>query len=230
MTSISKDGYKIVDNIYSKSEIGEILKYLENSNVDRLFGVREFLKSHSSLRSLIFTENLMKEIGKLSRTSKVVKSLYFDKPPQANWIVNWHQDLTINVRKKIPLLGYENWRELKERTVVQPPIKILENIFTIRIHLDDCTEKNGALRVIKSSHREGVIDVRNGIREKIKEEIVCEVGRGGILIMKPLILHSSKRTENNRNRRIIHIEFCDLELPMGLNWNESLLIENTTCA
>lgn len=230
MISIAKDGYKIVNNVYSESEIGEILKYLENSNVDRLFGVREFLKSHPRLRDLTFTENLKKEISKLSRTSKVIKSLYFDKPPQANWIVNWHQDLTINVTKKISHLGYENWRELKERTVVQPPIKVLENIFTIRIHLDDCTEKNGALRVIKSSHTEGVIDIRNGIGEKIEEEIVCEVGRGGILIMKPLILHSSKRTENNKNRRIIHIEFCDLDLPMGLNWNESLLIENMTSA
>ena len=101
---------------------------------------------------------------------------------------------------------------------------MLENIFTIRIHLDNCTKENGALRVIKNSHQKGVIEVKNGIEHLKNQKVICEVEKGGILLMKPLILHSSKRTENDWNRRVIHIEFCDMELPEGLNWTEGQVI------
>ncbi len=99
---------------------------------------------------------------------------------------------------------------------------MLENIFTIRIHLDDCTEENGALRVIENSHREGVIEIKDWVKGKVGEERICEVRKGGILIIKPLILHSSKRTENEKNRRVIHVEFCDMDLPEGLEWKERI--------
>ena len=52
------------------------------------------------------------------------------------------------------------------------------------------------------------------------------VSRGDVLLMKPLILHASKRVQNNTNRRVIHIEFCDKTLPKGITWNESIAIYN----
>lgn len=55
-------------------------------------------------------------------------------------------------------------------------------------------------------------------------EKICEVKKGGILIMKPLVLHSSRRTENQKNRRVIHVEFCDESLPNGLEWKEKIEI------
>ena len=44
----------------------------------------------------------------------VVRSLFFDKTPEANWKVAWHQDLTIVVRNKIEVpqffrLVHERW-------------------------------------------------------------------------------------------------------------------------
>ena len=59
--------------------------------------------------------------------------------------------------------------------------------------------------------------MKEWLKNKEGVERICEVNKGGILIMKPLILHSSKRTENQKNRRVIHIEFTDKELPIGLN-------------
>jgi len=60
------------------------------------------------------------------------------------------------------------------------------------------------------------------MKNKDGTEKICEVKKGGVLIMKPLILHASKRTENQKNRRVIHVEFTDQELPNGLNWNEKI--------
>jgi len=111
---------------------------------------------------------------------------------------------------------------MKARTVVQPNRKFLENIFTIRIHLDDCTKENGALRVIEGSHRHGVIPITEWTKEKQGTERICEVGRGGVLMMRPLILHASKRTENEARRRVIHVEFTGEVLPEGLEWKEGV--------
>lgn len=50
------------------------------------------------------------------------------------------------------LENFAPWTTKQNQFAVQPPIEILENIFTIRIHLDETDENNGALRVIEKSH------------------------------------------------------------------------------
>src|SRR5262245_7189469 len=76
----------------------------------------------------------------------VVRGLFFDKTPRANWKVSWHQDLTIAVRVRIEAPGFGPW-SLKAGVVhVQPPAEILERMATVRLHLDDCSESNGPLR------------------------------------------------------------------------------------
>jgi ectoine hydroxylase-related dioxygenase (phytanoyl-CoA dioxygenase family) len=102
---------------------------------------------------------------------------------------------------------------------VQPPLNFLEPNFTIRIHLDDTTAGNGALRVIPKSHLKGILRPENidGIRNA---EIVCDVPKAGIMIMRPLLLHASNRTTNNQKRRVIHIEFSNKNLPSPLEWSE----------
>jgi len=42
------------------------------------------------------------------------------------------------------------------------------------------------------------------------------------MLMKPLLLHSSGRTVNNNQRRVVHIEFSRQPLPDGLQWAEQL--------
>ena len=57
-------------------------------------------------------------------------------------------------------------------------------------------------------------------KEDFANEVTCEVALGGVLIMKPLIWHSSRRTQNNEKRRVIHLEFSNMELPESLIWGE----------
>ena len=230
-SKLNQKGFEIIESVYSNSEINEILKLVELKGIENKFGVREFLIDNSEIAEKIFTESLIKIIERISpNCKKVIKSIYFDKPPNANWIVNWHQDLTINLSNRKEVENFKNWRTNSERTIVQPNKELLESIFTIRIHLDDCTKENGALRVIEKSHNKGVIKVKEWLQKKNGIEKICEVKKGGILIMKPLILHSSKRTENQKNRRVIHIEFTEKELPIGLNWKEKIEIKKETCA
>ncbi len=220
---LDQTGFVIIESVYAPREVDQLLALLQSGGVAEKFGVREFLSDPPAIAEKVFTDRLRGVIAQISpNCSHSIKSIYFDKPPNANWVVNWHQDLTINLSSKRDTPGYKNWRVGPDRTIVQPDIGLLESIFTIRIHLDDCTAHNGALRIIEGSHRRGVIEMNEWVNNKEGKEIVCEVQRGGVLIMKPLALHASKRAENNARRRVIHVEFTDQQLPPGLEWKERI--------
>lgn len=224
--NLNKIGYQIVEDVYTSMEVTEILSMIDSEVTPNQFGIREFLNDKPNLCKRIFNMKLLQIVKHVSpNCKKAIKSIYFDKPPSANWNVNWHQDLTINLINRNEIDNYKNWRKKDQRFVVQPDKELLENIFTIRIHLDDCSQTNGALRVIENSHSNGVLDIKEWIKDKKGIEKICEVKKGGILLIKPLILHSSRRTENETNRRVIHIEFTDKELPKGLEWKEKLEFE-----
>ncbi len=170
----------------------------------------------------IFNENLKSVLRPLLGNKYfVVKSIYFDKPQTSNWYVSYHQDLTISVDKKLALKGFDFWTTKQNQFSVHPPLNILQNVVTVRIHLDDTDENNGALKVIPKSHSKGIYRPET-IDWTIESEISCNVSKGGIMLMKPLLLHSSGRTTNGRQRRVIHIEFSNQELPSELNWAERL--------
>jgi len=229
-SEIEELGFTTIENIYSTEEVQKIIETINQVDTSKdtfrksndLFAIRQFLKEVPETQNLIFNENLQKVISELfGKNYFVIKSIYFDKPETSNWYVSYHQDLTISVDKKIELDNFKFWTTKQNQFAVQPPIEILENIYTIRIHLDDTDENNGALKVIEKSHLKKIYRPEN-IDWKTEKETTCNVNKGGIMIMKPLTLHSSSRTTNNKKRRVIHIEFSDTNLPKGLNWSEKL--------
>ena len=149
----------------------------------------------------------------------ITKSIYFDKPEKSNWFVAYHQDLTISVDKKVEIENFENWTVKQNQFAVQPPKEILEQNFTIRIHIDKTTKENGALKVLNKSHRKGIVRTES-IEIENEIETICEIKKGGIMIMKPLIFHASSKTTNNERRRVIHLEFSNQKLPNELEWSE----------
>lgn len=187
-----------------------------------LFAIRQFLKELPEVMNLVFNIRLREFISTMFGPDYfVVKSIYFDKPEGSNWYVAYHQDLTISVDKRLDIPGFGPWTVKQNQFAVQPPLDVLENNFTIRIHLDDTDADNGALRVVNGSHRKGIYRPEN-IDWSKEQESVCNVPKGGIMIMKPLLLHSSSRTTNRKKRRVIHIEFSNRELPVGLEWAERI--------
>jgi ectoine hydroxylase-related dioxygenase (phytanoyl-CoA dioxygenase family) len=93
---------------------------------------------------------------------------------------------------------------------------------TVRLHLDDCGADNGPLRVIPGSHAQGILmgDEIAHWRKNITG-VACEVPRGGVLLMRPLILHASSSAKVPGHRRVIHLEYAAGELPGGLEWAEA---------
>ncbi|TPG35327.1 phytanoyl-CoA dioxygenase family protein [Flavobacterium pectinovorum] len=236
-TEIDSKGFTIINNVYSNIEIDKLISLIENITENEtenatfrksqdLFAIRQFHKEIPETLPFIFNENLKNIIeSTFGKDYFITKSIYFDKPEKSNWFVAYHQDLTISVNRKIELDNFVNWTIKQNQFAVQPPKEILENNFTIRIHIDKTTKDNGALKVINNSHSKGILRIEN---LKIEKETICEVEKGGIMIMKPLLFHASNKTTNNERRRVIHIEFSKKELPDGLEWSEKTVLENLT--
>jgi ectoine hydroxylase-related dioxygenase (phytanoyl-CoA dioxygenase family) len=228
LKSITQTGFATIPDVFSEDEIKAILNKIEEADPSKdtfrksedLFAIRQFLKEIPGVGKLIFTPKLKEIIEQLFGEGYfAVKSIYFDKPEKSNWYVAYHQDLTISVDKKADLPGFGPWTVKQNQFAVQPPLSILENNFTIRIHLDEANEQNGALKVVPGSHLKGIYRPET-IDWTVEKEETCQVPQGGIMIMKPLLLHSSGRTINHQKRRVIHIEFSKAPLPEPLEWAE----------
>ena len=228
--NIFKNGFTIINDIFSIEEITQILAIITQADTTNatfrksadIFAIRQFLKEMPQTHKIIFTQKLKNIITEIfGEEYFVTKSIYFDKPEKSNWFVPYHQDLTISVDKKVEIENFAPWTIKQNQFAVQPPLYYLEDNFTIRIHLDDTNEQNGALKVIPKSHLKQIYRPETIDWQK-ETEISCNTLKGGIMIMRPLLLHSSGRTTNNEKRRVIHIEFSNKELDSRINWSERI--------
>lgn len=206
---VEREGFTIFENIYTYKEVEKLVSIIEkvtNNNSGKsthiksiaIFAIRQFLEEIPEALEIIFNKNL-KEIIKTNFGENyfVTKSIYFDKPEKSNWFVAYHQDLTISVNKKVETINFENWTTKQNQYAIQPPKYILENNFTIRIHLDKTTKENGALKVVNKSHKKRISRIEN-LDINHKTESYCEVESGGIMIMKPLLFHASNKQQTTK--------------------------------
>lgn len=151
--------------------------------------------------------------------SVAVQCTLFDKSPAKNWLVSLHQDLSIPVRARVAAAECSGWSEKEGVVFVQPPVAILEQLVAVRLHIDDCPEESGPLRVVPGSHGFGRLDAdRANALRAARGEVIVAVERGGVLVMRPLILHASSKASAPKPRRVLHFVFGPPQLPFGLEW------------
>ncbi|MBV7533781.1 phytanoyl-CoA dioxygenase family protein [Chitinophaga sp. sic0106] len=231
--TLEANGFDIINGVYDQPTISSILRAIHQADTSRptfrrstdLFAIRRFLHEIPAVLPLLLNDNMRELITTImGREYFIVKSIFFDKPAGSNWYVSYHQDLTISVDSKQDIPGFGPWTVKTNQFAVQPPLAYLQNIVTLRIHLDVTTTENGALRVIPRSHKKEIFRPEN-IDWANTTETSCEVPAGGVMLMKPLLLHSSGRTTNEQQRRVIHIELASMELPPALNWAEKIAFQ-----
>jgi len=144
---------------------------------------------------------------------------YFDKSDVVNWSVPIHQDLAIPVAERVEHQELRGWSIKEGGLFVQPPATVLDNLLAVRLHLDNSDPDNGPLRVVPGSHRHGRLgdEVQSALRTEAGE-VECVVGRGGVIAMKPLLLHASAKSTSSKPRRVLHFVYGPASLPLGLSW------------
>lgn len=213
------EGYAFVRNVLTQDE----MTLAEE-------GVRNLPKNGAGTRNLLdvaWCRDLAHRIERHRTLSQgVLQSLVaiqctiFDKGVVANWSVALHQDLAIPVKDQVdhPMLGV--WTKKEGRHFIQAPAELLGAMLAVRIHIDDCDDQNGPLRVVPRSHLHGRL--QTGAAQELRDqlgEITCAAKRGDGLLFRPLLLHASSKAKQPRHRRVLHFLFGPRYPGYGLEWS-----------
>ena len=80
------------------------------------------------------------------------------------------------------------------------------------------------MRVLPGSHAMGKLNpgaVASWSARTGELAVDCIVPAGGVVVMRPLLLHASASGTAPGHRRVIHLEYAAEALPDGLEWYEN---------
>jgi len=214
-------GFDIVKSFLSDKQVSLLRDVIKNQKLEPgTGGIREIDTLISEIGDFAKSKQMISQVSRyLSKTPELVRAIYFDKNSENNWLVSWHQDKTVTLSDKVEMSGWGPWSIKKGIHHVQPPLEIMEDMVTIRIHIDDAKKENGCLKVLPGSHKHGLIKTSDILKyvENVKP-VYCDVLAGDAVVMRPHILHSSEKAKVIESRRILHFEYSSYELPKGLSW------------
>jgi ectoine hydroxylase-related dioxygenase (phytanoyl-CoA dioxygenase family) len=224
---LDRDGFVIIENAIDDDTVAILRAAIDGASESgaikrrgSAYAMRNLIEAVPAVRGLADSQPVRNILAKfMDRHPFVVRAILFDKIPDANWYVGWHQDRAIAVAERCDVAGFGPWSVKAGVPHVEPPLPVLESMVTVRVHLDDCDQTNGPLRVLAGSHRRGCLEAEQ-IKAMVKagREDVCTVPVGGAVVMRPLILHASSPSERPSRRRVLHLEFADQPLPSPLQW------------
>lgn len=183
-------------------------------------GQRNLLSDAPGVQPLAQLPALREAVGNVLHAEPfAVRAILFDKTPEANWKVPWHQDLTIAVEQRHERLGFGPWSKKEGVIHTHAPSSLLGRMLNVRIHLDDCGEDNGPLKVLPGTHRHGRLteDAIEQYKATIAP-VTCIAQRGEVLAFHPLLLHASSPATRPGHRRVLQLEFAAETLPAPLQW------------
>jgi hypothetical protein len=233
LQQLERDGFATLTRVFTPARTDGMLSELNvalcaptadgatmQSHAGHVYGARNLLTLWPRVAS-VWRQDPLPEVltAVLGPDHGLVRVLYFDKPPDRSWALPWHKDLTIAVREhREPSVSFSKPTRKAGVPHVEAPCEVLEKMLTVRVHLDDVTCENGPLQVIPGSHRSGK-ELR--LDEAPPRPILA--GRGDVLLMRPLLAHSSggSAPDTRRHRRILHLEFARSPmLPDGYAWHD----------
>src|SRR5262249_24538730 len=146
--------------------------------------------------------NLAREI--LGGDAVPIRATFFDKSPEANWLVVWHQDTALPLTRRGEIAGWGPWSVKEGIHYAHAPGAALERVVALGIHLDDSNTENGPLRVIPGTHKLGVLS-DDAVAQLAQQSnpTNCIVPQGGLLAMRPLLIHSSSKSQSDAPRRVL---------------------------
>jgi ectoine hydroxylase-related dioxygenase (phytanoyl-CoA dioxygenase family) len=212
-------GYWITEKVISPEECDALASELSQHTYSRGRAGARHLMSNNNVVALASDARLL-QIARLALRGSAVpyRATLFEKSGRANWLVVWHQDTALPIESPFESEGWGPWSTKAGIHYAHAPTWALSRIVALRIHLDSSTSENGPLRVIAGSHLEGVMsDEQVYEMARARKPVECNVGRGGVLAMRPLLIHSSSKGRSGELRRVVHIEYADsLELRSGI--------------
>lgn len=229
-SQLDADGFALLEGVFAPDEVAMALAEWEavceaNANDPAIlandgpaYGARNLLQLWPRVVELARQPSLREPLLEaLGSAAGVVRALFFDKPPGHTWALPWHKDYSIAVAEHRGGTVFTKPTTKAGVPHVMASAELLHTMVTARIHLDDATPDNGPLRVIPGSH----VHFEMG-RDPPREPVAVCCRAGDVLLMRPLLTHSSghSKPDANLHRRIVHLECAaSPELPGGYRWH-----------
>ena len=207
---IQQQGYAILPAVLEQSTVEGLLAELNVASLPRTrAGIRHAMQL-PAVSEIARSERMMAIAQSvLGKEVLPFRATLFDKSATANWLVAWHQDTALPLRERCEKSGWGPWSIKDGLAYAHAPASALSQVLALRLHLDDSTSENGPLRVLPGTHTLGVLtdDSLHELSTQIAP-VACLVPAGGVLAMRPLIVHASSKSVSSAPRRVLHIEFA----------------------
>jgi ectoine hydroxylase-related dioxygenase (phytanoyl-CoA dioxygenase family) len=216
-------GFEVEPDVLTAVEVSHLAKMLETVESRSRAGARH-LMSQPAVAKIASDFRLLALARRwLGPTATPYRATLFDKSPGSNWLTVWHQDTALPLRFRREVAGWGPWSVKAGVLYAHAPAGVLEGIAALRVHLDDSLPENGPLRLLPGTHHSGVLsdDAIHDLVSRFPAQL-CVVRRGGIMAMRPLLLHASSKSTSIAPRKVLHIEYAaslqlgsDLELDVA---------------
>jgi ectoine hydroxylase-related dioxygenase (phytanoyl-CoA dioxygenase family) len=211
---IQEQGFAIIPNVLGRTDVDALVEELSRAELPRSrAGIRHALKLPAVARIASSAPLLGIAQEALGGEAFPFRATLFDKSPTTNWLVVWHQDTALPLLERRDTSGWGPWSIKDGVTYAHAPASALSQVLALRVHLDDSAAENGPLRVLPGTHTLGVLtdDTLHELSKQIAA-VDCLVSRGGVLAMRPLIVHASSKSQADLPRRVLHIEYARTRL------------------
>jgi ectoine hydroxylase-related dioxygenase (phytanoyl-CoA dioxygenase family) len=208
--TIEENGFAIFPALFSPEYVDRLLQEISSLSPHRSrAGIRHAMQLDPI--AAIASDPLLTEIacGVLGKRSFPFRATLFEKSPTSNWLVVWHQDTALPLRERVTVQGWGPWSVKEEIDYAHAPAGTLSQIVALRIQLDDSSADNGPLRVLPRTHLLGVLtdDEIHVLAARIVP-VDCVAAKGGVIAMRPLLVHASSKSRIEMPRRVLHIEYA----------------------
>jgi Phytanoyl-CoA dioxygenase (PhyH) len=123
------------------------------------------------------------------------------KSPNSNWLVVWHPDTALPMRRRIDVTGWALWSTKQGIAYAHAPHSVLSRVHALRVHLDDSTPENGLLRVLPQTHKLG-LSGDDRIHEVAGQmaPVECPVSKSSVVGMRPRLAPASSKSRSEMRR------------------------------
>jgi ectoine hydroxylase-related dioxygenase (phytanoyl-CoA dioxygenase family) len=216
---VKQHGYGLIPCVFGPDEVSTIQEELSRTSLARTrAGVRHAMSSTCVARIAQDSRMLQLARSVLGEGAIGFRATIFEKTPEANWLVAWHQDTALPLRQRREVPGWGPWSVKEGVIYAHAPAQALEKVLALRVQLHDSTVENGPLRVLAGTHTHGVLtDEEIHVIAKDGTGVECVMAVGGVVAMRPLVIHASSKSQTEKLRRVLHIEYAEsLEIDNGL--------------
>jgi len=208
--SIEETGFAILPRLFANDYLDHLLEEINLLAPRRnRAGVRHALHLSAVAETARHPQMIKLAREVLGPDAFPFRSTFFDKSPSANWLVAWHQDIALPLRERVELPGWGPWSVKEGISYAQAPATVMSHVVALRLGFDDSTGENGPLRVLPGTHTSGVLNA-DSIHELSTRipSVDCVVSKGGVVAMRPLLIHASSKSQTEMRRRVLHIEYA----------------------